>query len=305
MHIFHTPVEGNAHKWIWEKAVDAPFDELIVSWNGFRPAVGFWEFSLSLFQNEWSPCLKYAEWGAGRQKTFNTEASFVTAHQDVIRPKNGRCSAFRIEIAAKEGANLAELHSITAALSDTSLSLNAPFPFLPSTHLSWIPHQSQQILPHQRCKDLCSPTSTSSAINYLLNEKMVNPTIFAEAVRDQQFDIYGNWILNTAAAYEALQGKYRTYVARAHSFGAVHAQIAKGLPVVLSIKGPLVGSPLAYAHGHLVLLTGYDHERQRVHCMDPGFPTDAQTNTSYELGHFLEAWGRRRNLAYLFERNCV
>ncbi len=302
MHIFHTPIECNGHQWTWGKAVKTPFDELIISWNGFRPTVGFWEFSVSLFQNGWSPWIKYAEWGAGRQKTFNAEGSFVTAHQDVIRPKNGCCSAFRIEILAKEGADLTELHSITATLTDTSLSVNTSLPFLPSTHLSWIPHQSQQILPHPRCKDLCSPTSTSSAINYLFKTKTIDPTLFAEAVRDQHFDIYGNWILNTAAAYEALQGKYRTYVARMHSFAAVHAQIEKGLPVVLSIKGPLQDAPLPYAQGHLLLLTGYDHERQRVHCMDPGFPTDSQTNTSYELGHFLEAWGRRRNLAYLFER---
>jgi hypothetical protein len=289
---------------MWEQESKEPFDELILSWNGFRPLVGFWQFSVSLFQNEWSPWMKYAEWGHERQKTFHTDSSFAKTYQDVAQPKSGLCTAFRIQIRGHENANLSELHSITVALSNTT-----SFPHLATPHslsttklsqFSWVPRQSQMLLPHPRCKDLCSPTSTSAAINYLCKQHIIDPTTFAEQVRDQQFDIYGNWVLNTAAAYEALQGKHKTNVARLDSFSEALAQIEKGLPVVLSLKGPLAEAPQAYASGHLLLLTGYDQDTRRVLCMDPGFPNDPHTEASYALDPFLEAWGRRRNLAYLF-----
>ncbi len=301
MPTYHVPVRSSSKEWTWEQESKESFNELILSWNGFRPAVGFWRFSISLFQNEWSPWMSYAEWGKNRQKTFQTDTSFAKTYQDMAGPKTGHCTAFRIQVYAYEGADLTSLHSITAALSNTSSFAPAPPPSsLISTRLSWVPRKSQMLLAHPRCKDLCSPTSTSAAIHYLSNQQNIDPILFAEMVRDQQFDIYGNWVLNTAAAYEALQGKHPTHVARLSCFSEAHAQIGKGLPVVLSLKGPLEEAPQPYASGHLILLTGYDSEKQRVLCMDPGFPKHEQTEASYALEPFLEAWGRRRNLAYLF-----
>jgi hypothetical protein len=310
MTIFHVPINCTSNQWIWEQPSKEPFNELIVSWNGFRPPVGFWQFSVSLFQNGWSPWLKYAQWGHQHQKTFRTsiDSCFAKTDQDVVQSTSGHCSAFRLQVIGQDGADLRDLHSITAAATDTAWfksesSHTAEAHSLKRVSLPWIPHQSQMTLPHLRCIDLCSPTSTSSAINYLLRHKTIDPTIFAETVRDQEFDIYGNWVLNTAAAYEALHGKYRTYVARLRSFSEALKYIAQGMPLVVSIKGPLEGAPKPYASGHLMLLTGYDQNLQRVLCMDPGFPNDQQTKTSYGLVPFLEAWGRRRNLAYVFDRH--
>lgn len=302
MTVHHISVSCASNQWVWEQKTQEPFDELILSWNGFRPAVGFWEFSVSLLQSEWSPWLKYAEWGSGTQKTFRTSSSMAYTDQDIVRPKTGDCTAFRIQVLGCDGADLSQLHGITAALSNPHLPLKELAKDFEAASLIKVPLQSQMVLPHPRCKDLCSPTATSTAINFLRKTNAIDPIRFSETVRDHEFDIYGNWVLNTAAAYDELRGSHRTFVARLPSFATALQQIARGLPVVVSIKGPLEGAPLPYANGHLMLLTGYDKKANQVLCMDPGWPNNPTTKIGYSLPAFLEAWGRRRNLAYLFHR---
>ncbi len=156
-------------------------------------------------------------------------------------------------------------------------------------------------LPHPRHRDLCSPTATTAAINFLLKKRAVDPLAFAKEVHDSGFDIYGNWVLNMAAAYEALRGNYQTLVARLPDFCTVYAQLVKGLPVVVSIKGTLPRAQIAYPYGHLILIIGYEGNKKEVLCMDPAFNSDPETLVSYPIEPFLEAWGARRNLAYLFK----
>jgi len=297
--------DASLEKTIEVRETQIPFNEMILSWNGFRPKTGSWSFSASLFQDHWSEWLPLAEWGQGRQKTFicDPQGSFTKSYQDVAIVKSGLCSGYKIRIRAEDGATLTTLRSITVSFGEPSLFVPKPLYDLPSVRLAGVPSMSQQILSHPRAKDLCSPTSVTSAINFLLKNRSTDPVLFAEQACDQSFDIYGNWILNTAAAFEALQGNYQTYVARLPDFGAIHAQLTKGLPVVVSVKGPLLGAPLPYANGHLILVTGYDQKTRQVLCMDPAYPTDEQTLTSYPLDEFLIAWTvRRMNLAYLFEK---
>lgn len=281
------------------------FNELIVSWNGFRPSVGFWTISVSVFQKNWSEYLPIASWGALHQKTFSHHPinSFARTYQDVTIIKDGYCSGYRIRIKAEQGATLDGLKSITACFSRPGELQKKPLYDLCSVSLELVQPCSQQLLPHPRAKDLCSPTSTTAAINYLFKTNKIDPVSFAKSAWDQAFDIYGNWILNTAAAFEALEGQYHTCVARLPDFGAIHEQLLKGLPVVVSIKGPIAGAPLPYANGHLILITGYDRPSRSVLCMDPAYPSDEETITSYPLDEFLTGWtDRRRNLSYLFEK---
>jgi hypothetical protein len=263
--------------------------------------MGHWAFLIRLFQNEWSPWLKLAEWGLDRQRTFSAESEGVKVYQDVAYPKTGYCTGYEIRVTAEEGASLQSLHTITASGCDLSqIGIQDPGP-LASISLLSIPAQSQIVLLHPRSRDLCSPTSTAAAMNYLLKSRSIDPVVLAEAVRDQGFDIYGNWVLNTAAAYDLLGGKFPTHVARLSGFGQIHEELMKGRPVVVSVKGALPGAPLPYNHGHLIFVTGYDGERRRVLCMDPGFDASEKTLTSYPLEDFLEAWTfRRKNLTYLF-----
>ena len=291
-------------EFLWEIGASRLFEELILSWNGKRPEKGKWMFWVSVHQGSWSPWIRYAEWGAHSQKTFKyaPQGSFVESYQDFVYPKDGQCDGFRIKVTAEEGADLSRFDTLYVCLSAlSSLSIELPTEPLTSKLLSNVPRRSQIQLKHPRAQDLCSPTSTATAINYLLGRKKVDPVEFAAKSHDDEFDIYGNWILNTAQAYHELSGQFRCRVERLPSFSFLHSYLMRNLPVVVSIRGPLPGSSRPHTFGHLICIVGYDSGPQKVLCIDPGFPDDEQTFVGYFLKDFLEAWNRRRNIAYLFE----
>ena len=138
-------------------------------------------------------------------------------------------------------------------------------------------------LSDERSKRLCSPTSTTAVIRFLSQSSLPSPLSFADSVVDTAFDIYGNWILNTAQASHLLKKPWTCCVVRLTSFDQVIRQLQKGYPVVVSVKGPLNGGATPYESGHLLVIKGYDSEKQEVFCMDPAFPTDELTLVSYDL----------------------
>lgn len=291
---------GAGSGWIWELE-DAPaFNEAILSWNGVRPRTGKWTVWISLFQSEWSPWLKFAEWASEGQRTFRSEASFAKTYQDAAEPKQGVCKGIRVKI---EG-DLTGLKSVSLCLSDLAAYSQPSVGVLPRVWLENMPLKSQMVLDHPRHRDLCSPTSTANAINFLLGECTVDPIHFAEKSRDHEFDIYGNWILNTAEAYVQLKGGWGVHVERLSGFAALHQLLSKGAPVVVSVKGALNGAPQEYKWGHLICVRGWDPETRRVHCVDSAFLTNEATEASYDLDDFLRGWSLRKNIAYVFTKAC-
>lgn len=264
---------------IWHKESTTPFKELILSWNGIRPKNGAWTFWVSIQEGPW---LKYAEWGAEGQKSFN---------QDIVIAER-LCTEFRVKVEGEELEGLRSLHPCLFNPEEFSVVMPEELPPV----LLDVPGRSQITLNHPRCKDLCSPTSVATALNYLLGSKKIDPVAFAKCVYDEKFDIYGNWILNTAECYN--QTQIPCHVARLASFKNLHAELMAGRPVVASVKGIIPGAPKPYHHGHLMCITGY--EKGRVYCIDSAFDSDEKTRTSYHLNDFLAAWGLRRNLAYIF-----
>ncbi len=278
------------------------FDELILSWNGLRPSIGKWTFWVSLLQGQWSPWIRYAEWGHNTQKTYQHSiiGSRIESYQDAVYAKDGLCTAFRIKVTCQNGTNLENLHSLYACISNLSNFAISPPKDLPPIQLSNFPKISQLILNHPRAKDFCSPASTSAVISYLSKTKIC-PIEFAKKVHDMEFDIYGNWILNTAQSYEELKEMFRIRTQRLGSFQTLHSYLLKGLPVIVSVRGPLPGSYLPLTFGHLLTVIGYKDEK--VLCMDPAFPEDAKTHVAYNLNDFLAAWARRQNIAYVFTQH--
>jgi hypothetical protein len=292
--------ERECKECVWKMEETRPFDELIFSWNGMRPEIGKWTFWVSV---ENSPWIKYAEWGSTRQMTFKhaLQGSTIESYQDAVFSKAGPMHGFQVKVTAEDGADLKELDSLFVCLSNlSSHSVLMPEEPLQTILLPHLPRRSQLKLKHPRFLDLCSPTATSTAINYLLGQKKTDPISFAEKIHDSEFDIYGNWILNTAQSYQELNGQFRCRTERLASFSTLHSYLMRGLPVIVSIRGPLVGSYRPMTFGHLVCVYGYDAKQERIHCIDSGFPEDDQTDASYPLKNFLDAWARRQNLAYVF-----
>ncbi|PIS02764.1 MAG: hypothetical protein COT85_01660 [Chlamydiae bacterium CG10_big_fil_rev_8_21_14_0_10_42_34] len=285
--IFSKTYSTNQH--FWHESQTIAFDELILSWNGLRPLTGKWTFWVSLQQDQW---LKIAEWGPNFQRSFESKASLFQNHQDLITSQK-LCTEFWVKV---EGEELDKLHSMTVSVSDTRGYIQPNSKPLAKVHIKGILPQSQMVLNHHRHKELCSPTSATTALRYLTKDKSLCPLDFASKVHDDVFDIYGNWMLNIAECYN--RSKIPCHVERLKDFETLHSYLLKNIPVVISMKGEIPGGAKPYDQGHLICITGY--ENNRVYCIDPAFQTNEITSVSYSIDDFLKAWGRRRGLSYIF-----
>lgn len=298
------PVTETGVQAIWEETNVSPFNELIVSWNALRPKRGLYRLLVSLkTENLWTPWLRYAEWGAAGQKTFASKSarSLAASHQDIIALSEGHLAdGFRIKVEALQQTTLERFDTLYACASNLQKFDIPKLPSLDPIKLPLESLRSQMALKHPRHKDLCSPTSTCMAIDFLLKKRAADPLEFAAKVHDSGFDIYGNWVLNIAESYHRLSGRYHCRVARLPHFAELHRHLRQNLPVVVSVRGPLPNAPFPFTQGHLLLVFGWDPAGQRVFCADPAHPTDSDTPTAYPIRDFLAAWGRRKNLSYLF-----
>jgi hypothetical protein len=294
--------------YIWEKMQLLPFDELIISWDAARPEEGHYLIRASLFTTEWSSWLDYAVWGASDQYTFDQQLpnGLCRTYQDAVEVlEGGKATGFRISIQAKEGASLQKMRTLHACVTDLKAQKMTFDLGQYSSILLNVGGLSQMAIPDGRNRRWCSPASTTCVINYLSPSLRLSPLSFAEEVRDSAFDIYGNWIFNTAQASHLLGDPWHCHVVRLTSFDQIVHNLQNGYPVVVSIKGPLQGSAMPYESGHLVVIRGYNAEERKVLCMDPAFPINELTLVSYPLKDFLAAWNRRHGVAYLFYRSSA
>lgn len=292
--------------YFWKKTQILPFNELIFSWNGKRPAKGSYIFYISVKSGKWSNWMKYAEWSAKDQKTFKAEpdSSFARNNCDVISIReNQLADGFQIKIVATEGASCKDLDRLFVCSSNLEKFEASSLPEnCKRAEITQIYPRSQMVLAHKRYRDLCSPTSTTAAINILLKNDSVEPALFADSTWDSQFNIYGNWILNTAEAYSFLSDQYYVYPKRLNTFDELVCQLEKNIPVVVSVKGKISDAPLIYKNGHLMTVIGWDPQEKQVICIDSAFDTDEKTLTKYPFDEFNKAWAARKNLCYFFEK---
>lgn len=297
---------------IWEQKESIPFTELIMSWNAHRPKQGYYMFYVSVLNNTWSPWVRFAQWGNNHQRTFAGDSNFFkVAYSRVIMKNNYKGKGFRVKIAALNGASIFGIHKLYSCLSDLSkFKIFKRCQNLQSVKLDSVPRQSQKVLDHERTGDLCSPTSVGIVVSYLCSKMKINHNFsnnlphkiveFSRKVHDDGvLQIYGNWMLNTAQAYDSSGSKIFSRVERLNDFLDIYKYLRNKIPVVVSIRG-IKGGATPYANGHLLVVVGWDKEKQNVCCVDPAFPSNSATKISYNINDFLSAWGRSRNLAYVF-----
>lgn len=290
----------------WKEDHLPPFNELMISWNATRPLKGKYLFFISVKTDSWSPWLLYASWGKDGQTSFcsTTNDAPVRVYQDMLEVlESKQATGFQIKIISEEKAPLESIHGLHVYTNSDkteeplqTLSYSSPIQLQ-------VKGLSQMALNHIRHQDLCSPTSTTAVVQYLLNNTEIDPIHFAQNSWDSNFDIFGNWVLNVAQAAAELGKSWNCWVERLNGFDEIYQSLHKGTPVVVSVRGPLPGSALPYAKGHLIAVIGYDPLQQKVICMDPAFPNDSETTVFYNLSDFLQAWNRRGRVAYLFSKN--
>jgi hypothetical protein len=298
----HSILNASGPAYVWEE-VDVCFDEMLISWNASRPGRGDFLIFLSVKIDCWSCWHLYSSWGASGQCGGSAEAEDIRIVKDTIEILHGKSAdGFRIRIEAVNGASIQQFRSLhvhtgggkVAGCKKDPASFSSPHSIdLP------VPLISQIALVHPRSRSFCSPVSTASVISYLL-EKKIEPVEFALNVQDRAFDIFGNWVLNIAHAASILGSEWHCWVQKLQGFENIYEQLTAQIPVIASVRGPLKGSAFPYAEGHLVAVKGFDCKKRRVLCMDPAFPTDAETDIGYDFEDFMNAWRRRGCVAYVF-----
>jgi hypothetical protein len=297
-HLYSQPIFTPEKQFIWEIDTSPAFNELIISWSANRPINGAYQLSVSVNIDKWSEFLPYAQWSATEQKSYRCQNGFMACDQDTINICNDKkASGFRVKLSAIDGADLSHFETLYASASDlTQFSVDEPTN-LSDVQISHPSPRSQRLIIHPRKMHLCSPTSASMAIDYLIKSR-TNIAEFAEKVHDDEFDIYGNWVFNVAECNARIRPGFSAKVARLNHFSELHDFLTHNLPVVVSVKGPLTGAFSPYQNGHLMLVIG--HQNGHVICIDPAGPTDENATTQYKIEDFLAAWGRRYNLSYIF-----
>lgn len=283
--------------------------QLIFSWNAQRPKKGFFTFYLQVKDartGRWSDWHTMFDWGAHVQRSYQNETSNRISDYKHVRLEmrgNIHADAFRVKVSAQEGALLDGLKGFAVSCADynkfkSEVGDNG-ITALPSILIAGVPFYSQYTLDHPRADSLCSPTSYSMLTSFLL-KKEINPLRFAQNVYDKGLDIYGSWPFNGAHAFEYCHKKAWFWTIRCNSFADIHAQLIRGVPAIVSVRGPLPGAAGAYNNGHLVVIVGWNQETHEVICHDPAF-NNGQQQVCYALKNFLFAWEKSRRLAYYVE----
>jgi hypothetical protein len=284
----------------WKIEGIPPFDELMITWNGARPAEGKFHFSVSVLLDKWSPWLLYATWGSDGQTGCHSKSTDapIRVYQDALEVLEGqKATGFQIKV-VPEGV-IRGLHVYTN--SDKTQEPQQTIPYSEPVILP-VKGISQITLKHARPRDLCSPASTTAVVRYLSNNEQLNPVYFADHSWDGHFDIFGNWVFNVAQAAAVLGPKWDCWVERLSGFDDIYRRLHQGTPVVVSIRGPILGGAEPYPRGHLIAVIGYDPKEQKAICMDPAFPADEKTIVRYDLSELLQAWNRRGRVAYVFNK---
>lgn len=302
-HYSPSSFEKNDSVFVWEQITDSSFNELLITWNARRPEFGHYTISISILADRWSPWFPYAIWGCHEQSSFETKSPEhrLSIFQDTLNLHDGTTSmGFRIKVEASEG-QLQKFEAIHVTATDLSyLQKLIVKPPAKSVFLK-VPSLSQTSLPHKRAHHLCSPTSTTAVLRFLLQKPNLDPVQFATNVWDKGFDIFGNWAFNVAQAYTLLGTGWHCWVAHLTSFQEIIHSLSQKVPVVVSVKGPLLGSAKSYDEGHLIVISGYDANQHRVLCMDPAFDNEESAQMSYPLEEFIPAWKKRNYIAYIFK----
>lgn len=284
------------------------FTQLIFSWNAHRPQQGHYSFfvqSRDALTRRWTKkWIRMADWGKNIQRSHlykdNQDVNYVYVRLEEL--SGNKADAFKVKVECSDGATLEGLRLLNVCISNMLNFAHeqlANLKDLKFVEIKGIPKISQFELGHEKQNAMCSPTSLTMLISYLL-KKNINPLEVAEGCYDYGLEAYGSWPFNVAHAFERCYNTNNFKVRRLPSFRDLHGSLARGLPVVVSIRGFLKSAPQDYPNGHLILVAGFNSENGTVICHDPAFSVE-DVRHEYDLGEFIRAWERSNRLAYVVE----
>ena len=299
-------LQKKKNEWLWQKTAVPGYTQLLFSWNALRPKKGyfmFWVRARDKKTRKWHSWHKAAAWGKDVQASYFNRfvRSTEYCHVRLEIPCHTEADGFCLKIEACKGASFDDFKAVTVNIACFKKFVpevgSNGLEGLETVRIASVPKISQMKLVHPKADALCSPASLSMLVNFLMQESF-DPHEVAEGVYDNGLNAYGSWPFNTAYAFDLSKGKIFFQVVRLSSFKQIHELLRKSIPVIVSVRGPLKGSATPYAHGHLLLVVGYDAKNKKVICHDPAFSEVDQVYTEYNLEDFLKAWERSKRLSY-------
>lgn len=283
-----------------------PFNNVVPSWNVVAPdkTGAVVEVRARSENGEWTAWYQIARWGrltspAGLAHKKD-DAGYV--NEDTLELESKATALqYRVTLLTEDPNATPILRLVAACYADTDSQAAVPA-FAPPANPSQTPWVRELPVPFrsQRSEDpsiagrICSPTSVAIVMDY--HGISVPTAAVAAQAYDSLNDIYGNWPFNTAAA--ALYG-FEAYVTRFPGFEPVQEEIARGYPVIISVRfrsGELAGGPLKSSSGHLVVIRGFTKDGDVI-VNDPAGRTEAEGHVVYKRDELLRAW--KSGIAYV------
>lgn len=299
---------------------DFPFTELIASFNPTTPPNTGIVLEIRVEQDGvWSPWVFLQDWGrtlTPPERTTKWDAGHVSIDTLVLdkpaskyqaritlssfdtdakfaRPAVRRLSVCYSGVVADEKKREKILKDINGPTTQSSISddwvRDLPVPYR---------GQGDSKNPKAIRKLICSPTSTSMVLQYYGIDR---PTLEnAAAIYDPQYDMFGNWGRAVARAGElGLDG----YLDRFRDWDKVHRMIARGIPVIASIryrKGEVKGLLLESTKGHLIVIRGFKPDGNVI-VNDPG-RKEQGNGVIYPAAELAKAWFNHGGVGYVIEK---
>jgi hypothetical protein len=297
-----------------------PFDELIASFNVTTPGSTGVTLDVRVEQDgAWSPWMYLQSWGktltpvdrpahwdGGRVRVdtmfldkpatrYQARVSFASFEYD---PKAPRPAIRRLSVCYSGMVTDPDRRARILRSSNDPTTR-------PSTIGNWardlsVPFrgQGEDRNPKVIRKLICSPTSTSMVLQYYGFDR---PTVEnATAIYDPYNDLFGNW---GRAISRAGDFGLDAYLARFRNWDQVHAMIARGVPVIASIRfkrGEVKGFLYEFTRGHLLVIRGFKPNGDVI-VNDPA-RKDQGNGVVYKADEMAKAWFNHGGVGYVIER---
>lgn len=297
-----------------------PFDELIASFNVTTPGATGVTLDVRVEQDGiWSPWVYLQSWGktltpvdrpshwdGGRVRVdtvfldkaaskYQARVSFASFEYDPTAPRPAirRLSVCYSGIVTDPDQRARLLRSTndptTRPSSIGNWARDLPVPFR---------GQGEDRNPKAIRKLICSPTSTSMVLQFYGFDRTTVEN--ATAIYDPYNDLFGNW---GRAVSRAGEFGLDAYLTRFRNWDQVHATIARGVPVIASIrfrKSEVKGFLYEFTKGHLLVIRGFKPNGDVI-VNDPA--RKAQGNgVIYKADEMAKAWFNHGGVGYVIER---
>jgi hypothetical protein len=305
--------------WTGPKTASAfAFNELIASFNVIAPGSSGVTLDVRVEQDDvWSPWMFLQSWGktltppdrithwdGGRVDIdtllldkpairYQTRINLVSFEYDTAaaRPSVRRLSVCYSGVVSDPALRASLLHDnvppSTQPVDQWARDLPVPFR-----------GQGEDRVPKPIRSLICSPTSTSMVLQFYGIDRPTSEN--ATAIYDCTYDLFGNWGRAIARAGEFGLDAYLT---RFRNWDQVHQMIARGTPVIASIRfrsGEVKGFLYESTEGHLLVIRGFKPNGDVI-VNDPA-NKEKGNGVVYKPQEFAKAWFDQGGVGYVIER---